>query len=98
MPESRILPSTPMAKKRKHSILDYLPEEAALFEPRSDYDRAIIGITKCGRVIYSEADLIEIIMNNDAEVDLEMAKDFIDYNMVSGASTADFPPIIQQDI
>ena len=87
-----------MVKKRKHSILDYIPDEAALFDPRSDYDRAIIGISKCGRVIYSEADLIEIIMSNDETISRESAEEFISYNMETGASSADFPPIIQQDI
>lgn len=87
-----------MRKKRKQSILDFIPEEAALFEPRSDYDRAIIGISKCGRVIYCEAELIEIIMGNDETITRESAEEFISYNMESGASSADFPPIIQQQI
>lgn len=87
-----------MRKKRKHTILDYIPEEAAVFEPRSDYDQAIIGISKCGRVIYCEAELIEIIMRNDETISRESAMEFISYNMESGASSADYPPIIQQSI
>lgn len=86
-----------MAKKRKDNILDCIPDEAAVFEPRSDYDRAIIGITMCDRVIYSGKELIKIIMLNNPGTDKDDAEEFIIYNMVTGASPADFPPIIQQD-
>lgn len=85
-----------MPKKKKKSILDFIPDEAAVFEPRSDYDQAIIGISKCGRVIYCEEEIIEILMRNDETIDRESAMDFISYNMESGASSSDFPPIIQQ--
>ena len=49
-------------------------------------------------MIYCEAELIEIIMRNDETITRQSAMEFISYNMESGASSADFPPIIQQSI
>jgi len=48
-------------------------------DPNS-YDRAIIGITEQGQLVYSKEKMVEILVETEKEMDKQEAWEFLEYN------------------
>ena len=71
-------------------------EDAIVFDNPS-YDRAIIGVSDDGRVIYDYEMMIQCLMTEDG-MSVEEAADFVSYNTVRAAAYVPNGPIVMYGI
>ena len=77
-------------------ICDMGYEDAIVFD-NPDYDKAIVGISDDGRVVYDYYAMIECLMETDG-MSYEEAIDFISYNTIRAADYIENGPIVMYKI
>ena len=55
------------------------------------FDKAIVGISECGRVIYQVNKMVSILIK-EHDMDEDMAVEYLDFNVIS-AHFGDYTPI-----
>ena len=82
--------------KIREAICDMGYDNAIMFD-NPDYDRAVVGVSDDGRVIYDYYVMIECLMEADGMTH-EEAMDFISYNTIRAAAYVENGPIVMYRI
>lgn len=78
----------------RDEIANHNPD-AIVYDPK-ELDAAILGVSHCGKVVYSYTKLVELFKGVNDWTD-EESVDWIQYNVV-GAYLGEFNPIIVYDL
>lgn len=80
----------------REAICDMGYEDAIVFD-NPDYDKAIVGVSDDGRVVYDYYAMIECLMEADGMTH-EEAMEFISYNTIRAAAYIENGPIVMYKI
>jgi hypothetical protein len=76
-----------MDKNKIEELLSNADPKALRLEPSTTFDRAILGLTSDGRIVYSENKIILALQDVDG-MDYEEALEFYEYNTSRGVAYA----------
>lgn len=81
-------------EQRIEEMLANAHPKALRLEPKTTFDRAIMGLTGDGRIVYSESQIIVALQDVD-NMEYEEALEFYEYNTSRGVQYAGkYAPII----
>lgn len=76
-----------MDKNKIEELLSNADSKALRLEPSTTFDRAILGLTSDGRIVYSENKIILALQDVDG-MEYEEALEFYEYNTSRGVAYA----------
>ena len=76
-----------MDKDKIEELLSNADPKALRLEPSTTFDRAILGLTSDGRIVYSESKIIIALQDVDG-MEYEEALEFYEYNTSRGVAYA----------
>ena len=76
-----------MDKDKIEELLSNADPKALRLEPSTTFDRAILGLTSDGRIVYSESKIILALQDVDG-MEYEEALEFYEYNTSRGVAYA----------
>lgn len=76
-----------MDKDKLEELLDNADPKALRLEPSTTFDRAILGLSSDGRIVYSENRILLALQDVDG-MDYEQALEWYEYNTARGVAYA----------
>jgi hypothetical protein len=76
-----------MDKNKLEELLSNADPKALRLEPSATFDRAILGLTSDGRIVYSESKIILALQDVDG-MEYDEALEFYEYNTSRGVAYA----------
>lgn len=76
-----------MDKNKLEELLSNADPKALRLEPSTTFDRAILGLTSDGRIVYSESKIILALQDVDG-MEYDEALEFYEYNTSRGVAYA----------
>lgn len=76
-----------MDKEKIENLLSNADPKAMRLEPYTTFDRAILGLTSDGRIVYSENKILLALQDVDGK-DYEQALEWYEYNTARGVAYA----------
>ena len=87
-----------MDKQKIEELLSLADPKAMRLEPNNTFDRAILGLSSDGRIVYSENKILQALQDVDG-MDYDEALEWYEYNTARGIAYAGrkAPIIITQE-